>query len=216
MRVFCLLILVRLSALSSPDKTATPRARSELFRLRRALMTSDSRTDATRELKKKPRRAALAQATAGREFPAGRGTPCAAGDRRLARRFRGPLLADNLWRASTRRKAGGTAGCTCVLLRARSALRAQRACVLRAPARFARLRVPRARVLRALARFALLRLRRSCAHFYLARVPRVSRLTWRTLCALTRRTACVPTHLVVSDLCTRLGNSEPNHRLSAV
>ena len=55
-----------------------------------------------------------------------------------------------------------------------SALRAPRACVLRALARFARLRVSRARVLRALARFALVRLRRSCAHFYLARVPRVS------------------------------------------
>ena len=40
--VFCLLILVRLSALSSPDKTATPRARSEFLRLWRALNSSDS------------------------------------------------------------------------------------------------------------------------------------------------------------------------------
>ena len=87
-------------------------------------------------------------------------------------------------------------------------MRAPRACTLRASARFACPRAPRACTLRACAPPALLRA--------LLLGARPARLTWRTLCALTRRTACVPTHPVVSDLCTRLGDSEPNHRLSAV
>ena len=124
-----------------------------------------------------PRRAALAQATASRESPAGRGTPCTAGDRRLARRVRGPRCSQTrVWRASSRRKAGGTAGYIIYIYiyiyisLTRFALRASRF-ALRA-SRFAL----RALALRA-ARFAL-RATRSCA----SRAPERI-LSWRITCA---------------------------------
>ena len=154
--------------------------------------------------------------SAWRESLGARGTPCAPGGRRRARRLRGPYPRP-LGRARTRReRPDRTAGCN-------ARLHAPRACAPRVPACSARLHAPRACTPRVPARPTCLRAPRACmlrasAHFARPRTRRVSRASY-----LAHLVHSDPTHSVRPDaflcvryLCSRLGFVVPNHRLSAV
>ena len=130
---------------------------SETFRLRRALKTSDSYPPRARTPTPSAPRG-VAQATASRDSPAGRGTPCTAGDRRLARRVRGPAARRHAscGRAPEERPAGRPA-----ILYISYALRAPRVALCASRFALCASRACASRCALRAARFALLRFRRS-------------------------------------------------------
>ena len=147
--------------------------------------------------------------SAWRESLGARGTPCAPGDRRRARRPRSPDPRP-LGRARTRRqRPDRTASCN-------ARLHAPRACAPRVPACSARLHAPRACTPHVPARPACLRAPRACtlrASAHLSAHP--ARVTRVLLAHLVRSD---PTHSVRPDaflcvryLCSRLGFVVPNH-----